>query len=65
MAGKVNVRVIAAFFDKQANALRKLGDECAVTTARLKELNACGPEQNYAPLVEVVKAEPEPEEVAE
>ena len=51
----MKVRTIAAFLDKSDGVVRPVGDVFDVTEERLAEINACGPEQNHTPLVEVVE----------
>jgi len=50
----VKVKVIAPFYDKAADVSRAVGEEFEVSAKRLAELNACGREQCFAPLVEEV-----------
>ena len=55
----VKVEVIRAFVDKEGGSQHFLGDVLEVSRERLKQLNACGAEQNFVPLVRVIPEEPE------
>lgn len=59
---RIKVRALVPFYDRAEDANREQGEEFEVTRKRLSELNACGAEQCFEPLVEEVKAEAEAEE---
>lgn len=45
------VKAIRDFWDKKARVNRKANEEFEATAQRISELNACGVEQCFAPLV--------------
>lgn len=60
MAGKgIEVQVIRSFVDKETCETHLPGDVFEVTKERLAQINACGAEQNFVPLVRVLKEEKE------
>lgn len=50
------VTALVPFYDKVEKVHRKAGEEFSVSAKRLAELNACGREQGFAPLVEELRA---------
>jgi len=61
MAASKHVRALRPFYDERERVNREAGEEFDVTATRLGELNACGLEQCFAPLVEEVARKREPE----
>lgn len=55
----VKVEVIRAFVDKESGDQHFLGEVLEVSRSRLAQLNACGAEQNFVPLVREIREEHE------
>ena len=64
MAASKHVIALVDFYDRKEGVNRVKGEEFDVTASRLAELNACGKEQCYKPLVSEKRA-PKAEEVSE
>ena len=54
MTKTVKVEVVRSFVDKHDGAAHRIGEVLDVTEERLAQLNACGAEQNFVPLVKAV-----------
>lgn len=66
MAAKaVHVKALIDFYDVKADVCRVKGEEFDVTSARMAELNACGPQQGGVKLVKEIASKAKPEKDGE
>lgn len=55
MEDLVQVKALESFYDRKAKVNRAKGEEFEATAGRISEMNACGKEQCFKPLVEISK----------